>query len=167
MKAKSIFYLVALICSACCAICGTCRAQSPQPEIQQSSQQSEKTERLRADSATVEKDTSGFQQPNPLPENDLGLALLKNLARDQKAIWTSPAHLRIGDATWLVPFAGLTAGFLVTDHEASSHLSHTPSTLRHYTSFSNYGLAGMVGTGAGLYFLGKDTGTSISEKQGF
>ena len=163
MKAKSIFYLVALICSACC---GTCRAQSPQPEIQQSSQQGEKTERLRADSATVEKDTSGFQQPKPLPENDLGLALLKNLARDQKAIWTSPAHLRIGDATWLVPFAGLTAGFLVTDHEASSHLSHTPSTLRHYTSFSNYGLSGMVGTGAGLYFLGKATGDEHKREAG-
>jgi hypothetical protein len=163
MKAKSIFYLVALICSACC---GTCRAQSPQPEIQQSSQQGEKTERLRADSATVEKDTSGFQQSKPLPENDLGLALLKNLARDQKAIWTSPAHLRIGDATWLVPFAGLTAGFLVTDHEASSHLSHTPSTLRHYTSFSNYGLSGMVGTGAGLYFLGKATGDEHKREAG-
>jgi membrane-associated phospholipid phosphatase len=81
----------------------------------------------------------------------------KNLARDQKAIWTSPAHIRLGDATWLVPFAGLTAGFLVTDRDASLHLSNSPTTLQRYSNFSNYGLAGMAGAGAGLYVLGKAT----------
>ncbi|MGB2620754.1 MAG: hypothetical protein WAN25_00280, partial [Candidatus Acidiferrum sp.] len=52
---------------------------------------------------------------------------------------------------------GLTAGFLVTDRDASSHLSDSPASLSHYTHFSNYGLAGMAGAGAGLYLLGRAT----------
>ncbi len=30
---------------------------------------------------------------------------------DQKTIWTSPFHLRVGDATWLLPLAETTGGF--------------------------------------------------------
>jgi membrane-associated phospholipid phosphatase len=166
MKAKNIFCWVAVVCCVGSAICDTCGAQSPPLENQQTSQQGEKTEHLRADSPTVERDSSSVQQPEATPENELGLALIKNLARDQKAIWTSPAHLRLGDATWLVPFAGLTAGFLVTDQDASSHLSHSPSTLQHYTTFSNYGLAGITGAGAGLYLLGKATNDEHKRETG-
>ncbi|MGH9742609.1 MAG: phosphatase PAP2 family protein, partial [Candidatus Acidiferrum sp.] len=96
-------------------------------------------------------------QTDTAPDNKLGLAVIKNLARDQRAIWTSPAHLRLGDATWLVPFLGLTAGFLVTDRDASLHLPQSPSSLRHYTSLSNYGVASLAGAGAGLYLLGRVT----------
>ena len=151
MIPRNIFCWLAAICCLGAAICDTCRAQSPPPENQQYPLQAEKTERVRADNLNDEKESSGVRLPEAAPENELGLALLKNLLNDQKAIWTSPAHLRLGDATWLVPFAGRTAGFLVTDQDASSHLSHTPSTLSHYTNFSNYGLAGMAGAGAGRY----------------
>jgi hypothetical protein len=166
MNAKNIFYWIAVVACVCSAVCGTCRAQSSTSENQQTPQQVEKTEHLQADDSTVQKDSSSIHQPEAPPENKLGLALLKNLADDQKAIWTSPAHIRLGDATWLVPFAGLTAGFLVTDQDASSHLSHTPSTLQHYTSFSNYGLAGMVGAGASLYLLGKATNDEHKRETG-
>lgn len=77
--------------------------------------------------------------------------------RDQEEIWTSPARIGLGDATWLVPFGGLTAGFLVTDRDASSHLGGSPSSLRQYTRFSNYGMAGMASASAGLFLLGKAT----------
>lgn len=77
-------------------------------------------------------------------ENKLGLQTIKNIVRDQRQIWTSPARVRLGHADWLVPYAGLTAGFLVTDRDASLHLSNSPGTLKHYRDFSNYGLvAGM------------------------
>src|SRR6266478_6004502 len=49
---------------------------------------------------------------NDTAENKLGLQLFKNIARDQRDIWTSPAHVRLGHATWLVPFAGVTAGLI-------------------------------------------------------
>lgn len=44
-------------------------------------------------------------------DNSLGLQTIKNIVRDQRKIWTSPAHLRLGQADWLVPYAGITAGF--------------------------------------------------------
>lgn len=90
-------------------------------------------------------------------ENKLGGPFLKNLARDQEAIWTSPAHVRLGEATWLVPFAGITAGFVVTDRDANLHLGGSPATLNHYNNYSNYGVAALAGSGAGLYFFGRVT----------
>jgi hypothetical protein len=167
MNPKNVFHWIALVAGVCFAVCSTCRAQSPTSQNQQAiAHQDEKTEHLQADNSTVQKDSTSTRQPETPPENKLGLALLKNLADDQKAIWTSPAHIRLGDATWLVPFVGLTAGFLVTDQDASSHLSHTSSTLQHYTNFSNYGLAGMVGAGAGLYLLGKATNDEHKRETG-
>ncbi len=146
--------------SVCCVVlvcCAKCAGQSPPQQNQQMPQQAARLAQPKENTIAGNKDASAIGQPEAVPENALGLSLIKNLARDQKAIWTSPAHIRLGDATWLVPFAGLTAGFLVTDRDASLHLSNSPATLRHYTSFSNYGLAGMAGAGAGLYLLGKAT----------
>ena len=79
--------------------------------------------------------------------------LLTDFGRDQKQIWTSPARIRLADTAWLVPLGGLTAGLLVTDRDYSRSLSHNPATIRHYQTLSNAGLAGLVGTGAGLYLF--------------
>jgi membrane-associated phospholipid phosphatase len=100
-------------------------------------------------------------------ENTLGLQTVKNVLWDQRQIWTSPAHLRLGHADWLVPYAGLTAGFLVTDRDASLHLSNSISTLKHYRDFSNYGLAGMGGVVGGLYLWGKATNDEHKQETGF
>src|SRR6266481_4755152 len=43
--------------------------------------------------------------------------LVARFARDQQAIWTSPARLRFSDAEWLVPLSGITAGLFVTDRD--------------------------------------------------
>src|SRR5271170_7984359 len=84
----------------------------------------------------------------------LGLRLLKNLAEDQKAAWTSPAHLRLVDAEWLVPLAAVAGGMLATDTEYSKHLSNSPARLKDSLNFSNYGIGAMAGVGGGFYFLG-------------
>lgn len=91
---------------------------------------------------------------------------MKNLEHDQAAIWTSPAHLRLGEATWLVPFAGVTAGFMITDRDANLHLGGTPHVLTGYQNFSNYGIAGLATTGASLYFLGKLTNDEHKREAG-
>ena len=106
------------------------------------------------------------QQDDASRENALGLQTIKNIVRDQRQIWTSPAHVRLGHADWLVPYAGLTAGFLVTDRDVSLHLSNSPSTLKHYRDFSNYGLAGMGGAVGGLYLWGKATGDPHKQEAG-
>jgi len=88
-------------------------------------------------------------------KNGLGLPLLKNMAGDQKAIWTSPLHLRLHDANWLVPLGGLVAALLATDTATSRHLSNSPNRISQSRSFSNMGAATLIGAAGGLYLLGK------------
>src|SRR5579859_400816 len=137
------------------ATCRIARAQSqqngsserPRPDIESSSGKTNEDNNQRA--GNVPRDSAS--------ENKLGGTFLKNLARDQEAIWTSPAHIRFGEATWLVPFAGVTAGFVVTDRDANLHLGGVPATLNHYNNYSNYGVAALASSGAGLYLLGRVT----------
>jgi membrane-associated phospholipid phosphatase len=155
-----------MLCSLGLLVLGISAAQSPPTESQKLSTPETKTDGPNGNQFATENVTANVAQSDDARENKLGVALIKNLARDQKAIWTSPAHIRMGQATWLVPFAGLTAGFLVTDRDASLHLSNSPATLRHYTNFSNYGIAGMAGAGAGLYLLGKATRDEHKQEAG-
>jgi Capsule assembly protein Wzi/PAP2 superfamily len=87
----------------------------------------------------------------------LGLHLLKNLAEDQAAIWSSPARLRLVDAEWLLPMGAVAGGMLATDTEYSKHLSNSRGRLKQSVSFSNYGLEAFAGVGGGLYLWGQMT----------
>ena len=60
---------------------------------------------------------------------------------DQKQIWTSPARLRWPDVNWLLPLSGVTAGLFVTDADMSRHISHNPTTVSHFNTASNVGVA--------------------------
>ena len=108
-----------MLCSMSLVVSAVSAAQSPPQDTQK-----QPTLEARADDSNGKPSGDGtvalnVTQPDDTRENKLGVALIKNLMRDQKAIWTSPAHIRMGEATWLVPFAGLTAGFLVNDRDAS------------------------------------------------
>jgi membrane-associated phospholipid phosphatase len=85
----------------------------------------------------------------------LGVPLLKNLVSDQKAIWTSPFHLRWADGSWLFPLAAATGGFFATDRAVPPAVSTDPTKVNRYTSFSNYGVYALVGAGGGLYVWSK------------
>jgi hypothetical protein len=87
-------------------------------------------------------------------ENSVGLHLLKNIAKDQKALWEGPKSLRWVDADWLVPLGGATAAMFATDTEFSKHLSNSPNRIKYSKDLSNYGLASMVGIGGGMYVWG-------------
>src|SRR5579863_4991810 len=115
-------------------------------------------ETVAGDGTDFSSTTSTYAQADsPDYDNKLGLALLKNLAEDQKSIWTSLARIRLEDAAWLVPYGGLTAGFIATDRDTSFHLSNNPQTLTHYDNLSNYGIAGLAGGTGALYFWGQIT----------
>jgi membrane-associated phospholipid phosphatase len=105
------------------------------------------------------QDTSSQNPPAEGTDNDnaVGIQFIKNLATDQKAIWTSPFHLQWGDASWLVPLGEATAAFIATDPSTARALSNNPSTLNHYRTFSNYGLGSYVAAGAGFYVWGRIT----------
>ena len=78
---------------------------------------------------------------------------ITDFAQDQEHIWTSPSRIRFADATWLVPFAGVTAGLFATDRQYSASLSTNPSTISHYKTISNVGVAGLAGAGAAMYLM--------------
>jgi hypothetical protein len=102
------------------------------------------------------KKTKEQSFPDPSQyKNGVGLPLIKHVAGDQKSIWTSPFHLRLHDANWLVPLGGLAAALLATDTETSRHLSNSPNRISQSRSFSNMGAATLIGAAGGLYLLGK------------
>jgi len=89
----------------------------------------------------------------PAPSNRRSKKLGKDFLLDQKEMWTSPARIRLVDSEWLVPLGGITAGLFATDREFSKHLSHQPSTINHYNTFSNASIAGLIGAAGGMWLL--------------
>ena len=90
-----------------------------------------------------------------------------DFVQDQKNIWTSPARIRLVDARWLVPLAGITAGLFVTDQQYSASLSTNPSTISHYSTLSNVGIASLAGAGAGMYLMSFPTHNEHWRETGF
>jgi len=93
--------------------------------------------------------SSADKDPEPL---DNPKYLLKHLGQDQVAIWTGPFKMKASDLKWVVPFAGITAGLLMTDRTGS----HEASRLTHFntSTFSDVGLAFAGGASVGFYLLG-------------
>ncbi len=91
----------------------------------------------------------------------------KHFLLDQKAMWTSPFHMSVSEATFLVPVAGITAGLFATDSSFMRSLSHNPNTLNRYDHISNYGLGAMGGIAGGAYLLGWATDNEHERETGF
>jgi len=92
---------------------------------------------------------------------------IADFVEDQKKIWTSPFRARLSDSTWLVPLGGITAGLFVTDRQYSASLHPTATTISHYKTVSNYGVASLIGAGAGLYLLSFPTHNEHWRETGF
>jgi membrane-associated phospholipid phosphatase len=138
-------------------------------------QGTEDKERTSKDHGVVSETQSGNQLPPavaPSQPSSIGLfsdrgkkfsetrfwyLFLKNMALDQKAIWTSSTHLRLTDANWLVPIAGITAAFVASDNSISHSLPHSPSFVNKGTTFSNYGVVSLGSAVGGLYLWGRIT----------
>ena len=91
-----------------------------------------------------------------------------NLVSDQKTIWTSPLHLEAldtGDKNWLVPLGAGALGLIAADRDIMRHFGSIP--IAHSSSFSNYGLAAMVGSAATLYLRGATRNDDRSRETGF
>lgn len=135
--------------------------------------------RVKANSAEAKPPNSRSTQPTPVSFEGLNSAAgddryentfraaPKHFLMDQKAMWTSPARIRIPEATWLVPLGGFAAGLLATDTDASRHLNNSPSRLHHYQQFSNYGIGAMAGAAGGFYVLGLATHNRHQRETGF
>jgi membrane-associated phospholipid phosphatase len=89
----------------------------------------------------------------------------RNLASDQKTIWTSPLHLHAEDRNWLLPLGVGTLSLVIADNDIMRHFGNTP--IAHSSSFSNYGFAAMIGGAASLYLRGAASGDDHSRETGF
>ena len=68
-------------------------------------------------------------------DTTIGKHLFPRFAKDQEAIWTAPAHLRLVDVDWLLPLGIATGAMLATDTEVSRHLSDSPSRMKNANRF--------------------------------
>jgi membrane-associated phospholipid phosphatase len=101
-----------------------------------------------------------------ISESRLGLSLLKNMALDQKTIWTSAVELRVEDANWLLPVAGIAAMSFASDTHISKTLTSSATLVSRSNTFSNYGLAAFGGMAGGLYLMGEFTGDDRERESG-
>src|SRR3979409_998677 len=98
--------------------------------------------------------------------SDNPLKFLRNLALDQKDIWTSPFKARVQDLNWIIPFAGVSAGLINADAELSSRIQGTSTLGKHSSTVSNAGVAFELGGSGILYLLGKYRGDDRQKETG-
>src|SRR5882762_3035661 len=108
------------------------------------------------ESSSSKTDASTEEDSNAMRKTSDGSRprLVGRFVRDQREIWTSPAKLRFSDTEWLVPLSGITAGLFVTDSDFSRSLSQNPTTISHYKTLSNAGVAALVGGAGGMWVMG-------------
>ena len=138
---------------------GSMAAARPQePEVQngakpvQSEEQKQDEEKDKNKKKTTEdrKDSDQYSAPAS-PHGVKGLG--KDFLGDQKQIWTSPVRLRFADADWLVPTAGFAAGLFSTDRDVSTHLSNDPKTISRNKTYSDAGVAALIGGAGAMWVL--------------
>ena len=105
--------------------------------------------------------SSSFDGPTTHPNES---RFFIHLAEDQKDIWTSPFHLKPGDAKWLVPVSGITAGLFVTDPQSSYAMrldnQHALNLL------SDAGVAAVGGMTGAAYLWGRVTHNERAREAG-
>ena len=147
------------------------RAQQPDTRADTRDQKADSKER-KPDGDTPQPDKqagddNGSDQPAAAGSNTAVSGLAKDILIDQKHIWTSPARLRFADADWLIPAAGITAGFLSTDSDISRHLSHSPTTISHYKTISTAGVGALIGAAGGMWLASFPTHNQHWRETGF
>lgn len=94
--------------------------------------------------------------PNAAPTPTLEHEFFKNILADQKAIWTSPFHLRGRDARWVAPLGLGVAALVATDRRTGDEISEATGQLNasRVISYagSGYGVAAIAGS---FYLLGR------------
>lgn len=105
--------------------------------------------------------------PTPSASPSLEKEFFKNILRDQKAIWTSPAHIRGSEVPWLVTLGVATGGFIATDRGTGDDMAtHTgqldASRIISYAG-STYGVSAEA---ASFYLIGRATHNQRARETG-
>src|SRR5262249_39500639 len=109
---------------------------------------------VQAQTATPTPSPTSVASATPTLEREF----FKNVLRDQKAIWTSPFHLKGEDAKWLVPLGVGTGALIATDRETGDEMleSHKLDNASRIISYAGsiYGVAAEAGS---FYLIGRAT----------
>ena len=107
------------------------------------------------------------KKPGTEEEQEISIKkVILNLPGDQKAIWTSPFHLRRRDFAYVVPLLA-SSGFLIrSDRHSMSRAQSKAIDIRHSNTVSNYGLGGMVAVPAFMYAWGSLKGNRRQRETG-
>jgi membrane-associated phospholipid phosphatase len=99
-----------------------------------------------------DQDSTGLLIPGTDPDNHLMLPFIDHIVQDQRSFWLAPAHFHKQDLEWIVPFAGVTAGFIQGDCWISKQIPL--GQVNRSKTFSNYATYSLIGAGAGSFLLG-------------
>ena len=119
---------------------------------------------VSSDSALTPQAPSS-NQPSPNPANPLTVErtheevlerhFAVNIIEDQKAIWTSPLHLKKRDLFWLLPSAAILGESLHRDAYLYRALTPAVNTGTRSKTFSDAGVAAFAAGTAGMYLFGR------------
>jgi hypothetical protein len=129
------------------------RSQEPEAQSDTKPAQTEEKQAEDAQEKDKQKAVKDRNDSDQAPASRGVKGLGKDFLGDQKQIWTSPIRLRFADADWLVPMSGFAAGLFSTDRDFSTHLSHDPHTLSRNKTYSDAGVAALVGGAAAMWIL--------------
>jgi hypothetical protein len=105
--------------------------------------------------------------PQPAASPSLEKEFFKNILRDQKAIWTSPAHVNGKDAPWLVMLGVTTGGFLATDRATGDDMATHTGQLDASRIISYAGsIYGVGAEAASFYLIGRATHNQRARETG-
>jgi membrane-associated phospholipid phosphatase len=94
---------------------------------------------------------SGLQLLLRSPEG----TVLPHVVTDQKDFWTRPWRAKTEDINWFIPFAATTALMIGSDTSIDRAVPTGSTLVKRSQSFSNFGLASLVGGAGVLYFSGR------------
>src|SRR5215510_12579995 len=116
---------------------------------------------------TVRAQTFPKPVPSPTPAPSLEKEFLKNILRDQKAIWTAPLHLERSDAKWVIPSSIGFMALVTTDRISGDEIAEFDRQLKASRIVSHagsvYGLGAISGA---FYFFGRKKGDDRARETG-
>src|SRR3981081_2343902 len=105
-RAKYVFTCSLLVVAETACGIGYAKPQEQHPDETPPMFTADKGDKNPVNDVAIKRNDDAYE-PAIGNSNSVGVPFLKNLASDQKSIWTSPIRLRWADGTWLFPLAAV------------------------------------------------------------
>jgi hypothetical protein len=162
MRIRSSILFIAAIVSSLFLVCSA--AGQPPP----SSAQEKKCQGLGCPIPGDEIPPPQKPTPSPTPQaqdSSRGVTFRKvftNLPGDQKAIWTSPFHVRPTDSFWLVPLAATSGVLIGSDQHSMTRVQSNANAISRSNTISDGGLVAFGRMACCHVRMGQPSGSAAS-----